>query len=64
MSMADNLKHLLSQQKGLTSELEREILSLEANDLVAENDTLKNELAKCKTQLEAAKRNGKIFICE
>lgn len=58
MFVADNLKRLLIQQKGLTCELEKEITNLDANNLVVENDSLKKEIAICSAQLGEARVNN------
>lgn len=58
MSMADNFKSILDAQKYNISRLEREITSIENNDLVNENEYLKAELSKCKSSLEMEKSQG------
>ena len=46
MSMVQNLKAVLDKQKDVLASLEKEIASIEATDLVSENQKLKTELTK------------------
>jgi len=55
MTMVDNLKSILARQKELLSGLETEIATIEANDLVTENQILKTELKKSQESLEEKK---------
>jgi len=43
--MTNNLKIILAKQKEIITSLENEIAGIEANDLVKENQKLKEELA-------------------
>lgn len=53
--MTNNLKIILAKQKEIITSLENEIAGIEANDLVKENQKLKEELAKLKSSLEKEK---------
>lgn len=54
MPKDESWKTLLSQQKAITEELEKEISKFKSEDIVLENDALRNELSKCKAQLTEA----------
>lgn len=54
MPKEESWKTLLTQQKTITEELEKEISKLKSEDIVVENDALRNELSKCKAQLTEA----------
>lgn len=54
MPKEETWKTLLSQQKAITEELEREINKLKTEDIVVENEALRNELGKCKARLTVA----------
>lgn len=58
VSMVDNLKVILAKQKEILTSLEKEIGSIEANDLVNENQKLKDELSKQKLSLDMAKSDN------
>ncbi|TYQ14577.1 UNVERIFIED_CONTAM: putative membrane protein DUF2339 [Acetivibrio alkalicellulosi] len=52
MSMVSTLKTILAKQKESMSALEKEISQIEKSDLVTENQSLKNELLKYKSDLK------------
>lgn len=54
MPKDETWKTLLTQQKEITEELEKEINKLKSDDIVVENETLREELNKCKAQLTEA----------
>jgi hypothetical protein len=54
MPNEETWKTLLSQQRAITEELEKEISKLKAEDIVVENGALRNELTKCKELLTEA----------
>jgi len=58
MSMVDNLKNILANQREIISNLESEISNIEATDLVTENQNLKTELTKYQVFLETEKAHN------
>ncbi|NLD50074.1 MAG: DUF2339 domain-containing protein [Clostridiaceae bacterium] len=56
--MVDNLKAVLVRQKETLDSLEKEIRNIEANDLVTENQKLKDELLRQKASLDNEKSNN------
>jgi Predicted membrane protein (DUF2339). len=64
MAMTDKLKDIVARQKQISLELENEYQNITNNDLIRENDTLKNELKKVKNDLADAEKNLKFISDE
>lgn len=64
MALTDHLKEILKGQKDLSSHLEKEITQLERIDLVAENNSLKEEVDGVKKQLETAIKSNERLVEE
>lgn len=64
MAMTDKLKDIATRQKEISLELEREWLNISHNDLTKENDALKYELEKVKSDLVNAEKHLKVISDE
>ncbi|WP_434512161.1 DUF2339 domain-containing protein [Desulfitobacterium sp. AusDCA] len=64
MAMTDKLKDIAARQKEISLELESEWQNISNNDLTKENDALKNELEKAKSDLANAEKNLKVISDE
>jgi predicted nuclease with TOPRIM domain len=64
MQKEDSWKTLISQQKEVTERIEKEIVRLKSEDFVVENEALREELTKCKTQLAEFKQQVSVLSDE
>ncbi|MHB8125827.1 MAG: DUF2339 domain-containing protein [Desulfitobacteriaceae bacterium] len=64
MAMTDKLKTIVAKQKEILLELEKESQNITDNDLTKENDALKVELEKLKTDLSNAENNLQVITDE
>lgn len=64
MPKEETWKALLTQQRAIAEELEKEINKLKSEDVVVENEALRNELSKCKERLTEADRQMSLLTDE
>jgi len=64
MALTDNLKEMLKSQKDFSNNLEKEISQLDRSNLVAENNSLKEEVEDVKKKLDLVMKSNQSLIEE